>query len=137
MVVIAKNNMAMRHKLRKLNSCFAEPLAFLPLFFGLSGVIMSPENWDKFGYAFIPQIPFCVTLIVAGIIAYYLRWYQRKMPIQWGLFVKISALFYLALGFSIVLEGSLTGAVLFLTNLLYCRKEIMTHKIFTKYHRMQ
>lgn len=137
MVVIAKNSTDMHRKLKKIDSWFAEPLAFLPLFFGLSGAIMPPENWDEFGYEFIPQIPFCSALIVLGIIAYYLRWYQRKMPLQWGIFVKISALFYLATGVFIALEGSLTGAVLFLTNLLYCRKEIVTHKIFTKYHRMK
>ena len=121
---------------QKLDSSFSEPLAFFPLFFGLAGFTMPHDNWEQFGYLNIPQVPFCVLLRTAGVIGYCLRWKQRSDPQLWATFIKVSSCFYFAMGISILWQGSTTGAVLFLTNLLHCRKEMGVQKVFTRVRKV-
>lgn len=126
----------MTKNIKKIESCFSEPFAFFPFFFGLSGLIMPREAWDAVGYINIPQITFSTIVLTVGAIGYCLRWYQRSNPRKWAIFVKVNAFIYLVLGCSLLVDGSLTGAMIFLTNLLHCRKEIGTHCVFTKSRKL-
>lgn len=123
-------------KFKKLNACFTEPLAFFPTFFGLASIITSGEFWDHIGFEFILKATISTPVLIFGIVAYVLRWYQRKMPEKWSIFIKTSAVLYLIMSLALIYKGFYLSSVFFLTMLFLCHKEIEKHLIFTKYHRL-
>lgn len=121
---------------RRLAPTLEEPLAFLPLAFGVAGFSMSSELWSRFGYGHAPQSLVCGLFLCLGVCGYGLRWTQRSDPSGWLYYTKLSSVLYLFLGFLLYREGSPTGAVLFLTQILVCRKESKVHCLFTKSRRI-
>ena len=123
-------------KIQRLEATVAEPLAFLPTFFGLAGVTMPADVWARVGYSNLPQIATCACAFCVGIAGYWFRWRQRSHPSEWSRYIKYTAFLYCIFGITLLLEGSGTGAVLFSTYLLQCRKEIVAHCLFTKSRRI-
>ena len=124
-----------RIKLVKLNACFTEPLAFFPFFIGLASIITSGEFWEHIGFEFLLKATVSTPVLLFGAMGYVIRWFQRKKPEKWALFIKSSAVIYLIMSLALIWNGSYLTSVFFLTMLFLCHKEIKKHLIFTKYHR--